>query len=197
MKLLCPCNEYIKIDVINGVITYMHEGGSYCKELNSFDSDCNSFVWNICKKAIDDNDHKTFNVYMCTITKSIMASFVEHIRYLNKVELIKLFRFTFNNPETEMSLQIKLAHALIEEHGKYAFDNIVAAFGGTLPSGFTTSYVGSSIRRKPMINIVLELRSKTSNVKENIASDLARSFAIENSKRQSVIANAIRSNLWK
>lgn len=195
MKIHCPCDMTAEAKVVNGIVMYQHDDGTSCKLLNRFYTDkCASFAWSMSKKAIRNNDFKSFNAYMCKDTKDVMDELVDYIALANKQELIEVLVFLFRTSDVKFEVQRYVAEKLIDEYGRSAYVNLQAIrsknfardlllFGAMFPK----------ISRSKMINIVNDVNIDQNSAKQNIVNDLARSFLLDKAMRDTSLKNTIKS----
>lgn len=193
MKITCPCNMIAEPKMINGVIEYIHKDGASCKVLNRFYTDkCESYVWDICKQAIEDEDYDTFNVYMFIVTKHAINRILRYVAFASKSELIKILMFLFSTTKIRKDLQATLARELIKNCGKVAYDNINAIMGDSLSEKRTLSTISySKLVKSSMCDVSNDIRITSNSTKQNIVEDLARSFLIDKSIKDASLKQAL------
>ena len=193
MKIHCPCDMIAEPKLVNGVIEYVHKDGTSCKVLNRFYVDkCESYVWSICEQAIEDNSYDTFNIHMCIATSPVMKRLLKHVSFTNKQELIKVFMFLFSTTKIRGDLQAAIAKEIILEHGRIAYDNIRAVMGESFERNRALSSITyDKLKKTNMCNISSDIRITSNSTKQNIVEDLARSFLIDKSIRNSNLKQAL------
>lgn len=197
MKIHCPCDKIVEQKIVNGVIMYEHEDGSGCKLLNRFyNNKCASLAWRFAKKAICDNDHETFSIYMCKDNKEVMHELLKYIRFANKQELIQVLVFLFETSNVKLEIQKYVLDNLLNEYGNTAYRNIKAIRSKNFINDPLLNKAGLSfpaIGKSKMINIESYVNIENNTAKQNIINDLARSFLLDKAIKDSALKNAIKS----
>ena len=197
MKIHCPCDRIAEAKVVNGIVMYEHEDGSSCKLLNRFyNNKCASLAWRFAKKAICNNDHETFAIYMCKDNKEVIQELLEYIRLANKQELTQVLVFLFEKNDVNPQIQKHILDSLLNEYGNTAYKNIKAIrnknfMNDPLLSRSMLSF--PAVTKSKMFNIESYVNIENNTAKQNIVNDLARSFLLDKVMRDSTLKNAIKS----
>ena len=197
MKIHCPCDRIAEAKVVNGIVMYEHEDGSSCKLLNRFyNNKCASLAWRFAKKAICNNDHETFVIYICKDNKEVIQELLEYIRLANKQELTQVLVFLFEKNDVNPQIQKHILDSLLNEYGNTAYNNIKAIrnknfMNDPLLSRATLSF--PAIGKSKMLNIESYVNIENNTAKQNIVNDLARSFLLDKAMRNSTLKNAIKN----
>ena len=196
MTIHCPCDKIAEPKIVNGVIMYEHEDGTSCKLLNRFYvNKCVSYAWKLCKNAIIEGDHKSFNTYMIE-DEEALAYLYEYIKFANKQELVHVLVFLFDGNDVKVGLQQTILYALITEYGNVAYKNIKAIRSKKFindPLMNQVSAERSATGKSKMFNIESYVNIENNTAKQNIVNDLARSFLLDKVMRDSTLKNAIKS----
>lgn len=197
MKIHCPCDRVAEAKVVNGIVMYEHEDGSSCKLLNRFyNNKCASLAWRFSKKAIRDNDHETFSIYMCKDNKEVIHELLEYIRLANKQELAQVLVLLFETSNVKHEIQKYVLDNLLNEYGNTAYKNIKAIRSKNFMNDplLNRATLLFPIRGKSkMLNIESYVNIENNTAKQNIVNDLARSFLLDKVMRDSTLKNAIKS----
>ena len=197
MKIHCPCDRVAEAKVVNGIVMYEHEDGSSCKLLNRFyNNKCASLAWRFAKKAICNNDHEMFAIYMCKDNKEVIQELLEYIRLANKQELTQVLVFLFEKNDVNPQIQKHILDSLLNEYGNTAYKNIKAIrnknfMNDPLLNRSVLSF--PAVTKSKMFNIESYVNIENNTAKQNIVNDLARSFLLDKVMRDSTLKNAIKN----
>lgn len=197
MKIHCPCDRIAEAKVVNGIVMYEHEDGSSCKLLNRFyNNKCASLAWKFAKKAICNNDHEMFAIYICKDNKEVIQELLGHIRLANKQELTQVLVFLFEKNDVNPQIQKYILDSLLNEYGNTAYKNIKAIrnknfMNDPLLNRSVLSF--PAMAKSKMFNIESYVNIENNTAKQNIVNDLARSFLLDKVMRDSTLKNAIKS----
>jgi hypothetical protein len=197
VKIHCPCDRIAEAKVVNGIVMYEHEDGSSCKLLNRFyNNKCASLAWKFAKKAICNNDHEMFAIYICKDNKEVIQELLGHIRLANKQELTQVLVFLFEKNDVNPQIQKYILDSLLNEYGNTAYKNIKAIrnknfMNDPLLNRSVLSF--PAMAKSKMFNIESYVNIENNTAKQNIVNDLARSFLLDKVMRDSTLKNAIKS----
>jgi hypothetical protein len=197
VKIHCPCDRIAEAKVVNGIVMYEHEDGSSCKLLNRFyNNKCASLAWKFAKKAICNNDHEMFAIYICKDNKEVIQELLGHIRLANKQELTQVLVFLFEKNDVNPQIQKYILDSLLNEYGNTAYKNIKAIrnknfMNDPLLNRSVLSF--PAMAKSKMFNIESYVNIENNTAKQNIVNDLARSFLLDKVMRDSTLKNAIKN----
>lgn len=197
MKIHCPCDRVAEAKVVNGIVIYEHEDGSSCKLLNRFyNNKCASLAWKLAKKAICNNDHEMFAIYICKDNKEVIQELLEYIKFASKQELVQVLVFLFETNNVRPEIQKYVLDNLLNEYGNTAYKNIKAIrnknfMNDPLLNRSMLSF--PAVTKSKMFNIESYVNIENNTAKQNIVNDLARSFLLDKVMRDSTLKNAIKN----
>lgn len=118
-QLECPCGRTVVFKLENGIITYKHEDDdTSCEILNRFYKDkCADYAWQRAWLAIKTRDAKSFNVYMCIESESVMEKLWAKLSLMDADERSSFFSFLMEDDGIRHDIGQRLKDEIIKEFG--------------------------------------------------------------------------------
>lgn len=195
MKLSCPCNREIEAVIENGIIAYKHtEDGSLCGILNNFYQDkVAMYAGQRCIRAAKKRTAKNFrifNEFCLTSSNEIISYMFAYIEKMDVTELNNFFSFLFSGYISNKIVD-SLCTKMVSTFGETALDNIRVYDEFYTKKTNTLMPLKGTERKMAKLEVLKKIKSL--DVKQDIISDLAKSFMIDSAIKTGKLDKALRN----